>query len=425
MGLLGADVPLPALRARLEAVPAEEKGQPVFVLRDLEELTDKSLALSGGGMMLVSLLDGKRTAAQLRDQFLKNTGSVIELPVILGLVQALDDAGYLETPLVAEKRKKLLEAFRGSGRRPAVFAGPSYPAEPLALAGSLGKFFAAENGPGKERSSDGLGPAPVGLVAPHIDFGRGGPAYAWAYQALSERRPPDVIVALGVAHVSPDSPWTFTPKTYETPFGAMQVDDELYRDLAGQVWYEPRADEWVHKHEHSLEFQAVWLRYLWREKTPPWVPILVSSFERFSPDEAPSKIPTIEKAIKDFGAVVRAHREKGRRVMVLCGIDLAHVGPRFGDDLEITPELGRKIESEDRASLVDAMALDADGFYRSVVADGHWRKVCGLSSLYTGLRLIKDLEGAASQPGRLLAYGQAPDPSGGVVSFASAIFDAK
>jgi hypothetical protein len=51
--------------------------------------------------------------------------------------------------------------------------------------------------------------------------------------------------------------------------------------------------------------------------------------------------------------------------------------------------------------------------------------VCGLSSLYTGLRLIKDLEGSAAQPGRLLAYGQAPDPAGGLVSFASALFDAR
>ena len=376
-------------------------------------------------MMLISLLDGRRTAAQVRALFLENSGSEIELAVILDLVRALDDAGYLETPAVAEKRKTLLEAFKGSGRRPAVFAGPSYPAEPKALAGSLDGFFTTDKGPGKKRAPGGPAPAPVGLVAPHIDFSRGGPAYAWAYQALSERRPPDVIVALGVAHVSPDSPWTFTPKKYETPFGAMELDDALYNDLAGKVWYEPRADEWVHKNEHSLEFQAVWLRHLWREKTPPWVPILVSTFERFSPDEAPSKIPTLEKALKDFGAVVRAHQARGRRVMVLCGIDLAHVGPRFGDDVEITPELEKKIETEDRKSLVNALALDADGFYRSVVADEHWRKVCGLSSLYTGLRLIKELEGASFQPGRLLTYGQAPDPAGGVVSFASAIFDAK
>ncbi|UPT74635.1 MAG: AmmeMemoRadiSam system protein B [Elusimicrobiota bacterium] len=203
----------------------------------------------------------------------------------------------------------------------------------------------------------------------------------------------------------------------------MEVDDALYSRLSEAVWYEPRADEWVHKNEHSLEFQAVWLKYLWRERAPKWVPILVSSFERFSPDEAPSKVATIEKAIKDFGAILAAEKAAGRSVTILCGIDLAHVGPRFGDDLEITPELEKKIETEDRKSLVDALALDADGFYRSVVADGHWRKVCGLSALYTGIRLMKAL--GATEPGRLLTYGQAPDPAGGLVSFASAVWDAK
>ena len=404
-------------------MPAEEDGNPVFVLRDLEELTEKPLALSGGGMLLASLLDGKRTAAQLRDEFMKNSGgAVIELPVILDLVNALDAAGYLETPAVADKRRKAAEYFRANPKRPAVFAGPSYPAEPLPLAGTLGAFFTAEAGPGKEKSVEPAKRAPLGLVAPHIDFTRGGPAYAWAYQALSERKAPDVIISLGVAHVSPDSPWVFTPKSYETPFGPMEVDEALYARLSESVWYEPRVDEWVHKNEHSLEFQAVWLKYLWREKAPKWIPILVSTFERFSPEEAPSKIPTIEKAIKDFGAVLKAEVAKGRSVMILCGIDLAHVGPRFGDDLEITPELEKKIETEDRKSLVDALALDADGFYKSVIADGHWRKVCGLSALYTGLRLMKAI--GAKEPGRLLTYGQAPDPAGGVVSFASAIFDA-
>lgn len=404
-------------------MPSVEDGTQVYILRDLEELSDKPLALSGGGMFLVSLFDGMRTAAQVQELFKKSTGADVELAVVRELARALEDASFLETPAVAEKRKKSLEEFRASPRRAAVFAGQSYPAEPEALAKEFDAYFMIENGPGKPRATAPSRPAPVGLVAPHIDFKRGGPAYAWAYQALSERRPPDVIVALGVAHSSPDAPWTFTPKKYETPFGPMAVDSELYDDLAAKVWYDPRADEWVHKSEHSLEFQAAWLRHLWGDATPPWVPILVSSFERFSPDEAPSKIPTIEKALKDLEEVVRRHAKKGRRVMVLAGIDLAHVGPRFGDELEVTPELEKKVEAEDRESLVDAMALDADGFYRSGVAGERWRKVCGLSALYTGLRLIKGLEGAST--GRLLAYGQAPDPAGGLVSYASAIFDAE
>ena len=308
------DAPLAPLRTRLEAVPAVEEGTQVYILRDLEELSDKPLALSGGGMLLVSFFDGVRTAAQVRELFKKSTGADVELTMVRDLAQALEEAFFLETPAVAAMRKKSLEAFRASPRRAAVFAGQSYPDKPDVLARELDSYFMAENGPGKPRAAASTRPAPLGLIAPHIDFRRGGAAYAWAYQALSERKPPDVIVALGVAHSSPDAPWTFTPKKYETPFGAMQVDSELYDDLAAKVWYDPRADEWVHKSEHSLEFQAAWLRHLWGDDTPPWVPILVSSFERFAPDEVPSKIPTIEKALKDLEEVRSAQVELHHRV---------------------------------------------------------------------------------------------------------------
>lgn len=419
--LRGTDAPLPPLRTRLEAMPWEDKGVPMYMLRDLENLTERSVALTGGGMVLASLLDGKRSAEQIRDMLLKSTGEVLETSKILDLVSALEQEGFLETADIAARRKKSVDDFAASPKRAPAFAGLSYAAEPLVLAGQLGKYCADEKGPRRAKADAPTKPAPAGLVAPHIDFPRGGPAYGWAYQTLSEHAPPDVIVALGVAHMSPDSPWIFTPKNYATPFGEMSVDAEMYSDLTQNLWYEPRADEWTHKTEHSLEFQAVWLKYLWRDKTPPWVPILVSSFERFSPDQPPANVPTIEKALKDMAAAVRAQTERGRKVLILCGIDLAHVGPRFGDDVEMSEELLKKIEDEDRSSLVNAMTLDADGFYRATVAGEHWRKVCGLSALYTGLRLMK--EAGRSTPGRLLAYDQAPDPAGGIVSFASAIFD--
>ena len=90
----------------------------------------------------------------------------------------------------------------------------------------------------------------------------------------------------------------------------------------------------------------------------------------------------------------------------------------------VTPESKKLIEEKDRASLGHALQLKADDFYLSVVSDGNKRKVCGLSALYTGLRWIAALAGDKPSPGKLLAYAQADDPAGGVVSFAGAIFPA-
>ncbi|MEK7858749.1 MAG: AmmeMemoRadiSam system protein B [Elusimicrobiota bacterium] len=419
MPFLDLNSPLPALRQALEAVPIQEKGQDLFLIRDLENLTPQSLALSQAGLALASLLDGTQTGAMIQGVFLKETGRVLKPEELLGLVEQLDAALLLETPQVMAKRRRILKDFLDNPLRPAAFAGLSYPKEPLELTKMLGGFMKDGKGPGKDPDPAPLAAPPRGLISPHIDFPRGGPAYAWAYQALSESRPPDLIVALGVAHASPDSPWALTKKAYETPHGPMAVDEGLYEDFRKTLWYDPLADEPVHRTEHSLEFQAVWLRWLWREKTPPWLPVLCSTFERYSPDQPPSGVPMVEKAIAQLETLLRERAKKGQRIMILAGVDLAHVGRRFGDELDISPELEKKIEGEDRASMEHALKLDADAFYRSVVAGGHWRKVCGLSALYTSLRLIKAL-GPGS--GKLLAYGQAPDPSGGLVSFTGAIF---
>ncbi|MBI5882957.1 MAG: AmmeMemoRadiSam system protein B [Elusimicrobia bacterium] len=412
---------LPCLRSSLEAVPTEHEGEPMFLLRDLEGLTQKSAALAPGGMLIASLMDGKRTALEIAALFAKSTGAELKADLVAKLAAELSDADLLETPRTARLRRQALQEFKDSGTRKAWHQGPAYPADVLELAKSFGEHLRDPKGPGKDLAPEPTAPAALGLFAPHIDFSRGGPSYAWAYQALSETRPPDAVVALGVSHMAPKSPWVLTRKSYETPHGPLAVDMGLYDDLRKALWYDPLEDEWVHRMEHSLEFQAVWLKHLWRDKAPAWVPILVSSFERFCPDRPPSCIPTVEGALVRIGEVLKARADSGARILILAGVDLAHVGPRFGDSENPTPEAEARIEAEDRSSLGLALSLKADEFYLSVVKDGNKRRVCGLSAVYTALRWMSAVSGGKAS-GRLLSYGQAPDPMGGIVSYSAAIF---
>jgi len=367
---LGLSDPLPPLRQALEAVPVEQDGKPLFLLRDLEDLTREGLALSPGGMALAAMLDGRRSASELVGLYAKSTGHFLKAEEVLDLVNRLEQALLLETPEVARRRQVLLREFLESPVRKAVFQGLAYPREPLELSGVLGRFFQDPKGPGKEAASKPLAPPPLGLVSPHIDLNRGGPAYAWAYQALSESSPPDAVVALGVSHMSPNSPWAMTRKSYETPYGALSVHEGLYQEIRACLWYDPADDEWAHRTEHSLEFQALWLRYLWRERTPPWVPILCSSFERFCPDKPPSGVPTVEEAILGIAERLKKRVAAGERLLILAGVDLSHYGPRFGDEEEITPEVEKRVEAEDRRSLEHALRLEAEEFYLSVVSGG-------------------------------------------------------
>jgi hypothetical protein len=58
--------------------------------------------------------------------------------------------------------------------------------------------------------------------------------------------------------------------------------------------------------------------------------------------------------------------------------------------------------------LESVVAADARGFYADVAADRDARRICGLSAIYSLLRLVPGARG------RLLRYRQWPDPEGAV-----------
>jgi hypothetical protein len=74
-------------------------------------------------------------------------------------------------------------------------------------------------------------------------------------------------------------------------------------------------------------------------------------------------------------------------------------------------DLGRA-QRDDEAMLSHVLKGDADGFYRSILAEGDRRRICGLPPIYAWLRLLPAGET------RLLKYEQAFHPQA-TVTFAS------
>jgi hypothetical protein len=64
--------------------------------------------------------------------------------------------------------------------------------------------------------------------------------------------------------------------------------------------------------------------------------------------------------------------------------------------------------------LATVEAGDAEGFFRLVARDGDRRRICGLPPIYTMMQVLPQ------SLGRLLHYGQWPDPQG-TVTFASLV----
>ena len=113
-----------------------------------------------------------------------------------------------------------------------------------------------------------------------------------------------------------------------------------------------------------------------------------------------------------LGEVIAA---SGRKVAIIAGADLAHVGPRFGDPAPVTEVQSQEIERADLAMLKTVESGDAEAFFDAVAADDDRRRICGYSPIYA---LLRSLGGA---PGTVRRYGQWPDPQG-LVSFASVVF---
>jgi len=401
----------PRLRA-LEAFPVEHEGQQCIALRDPAGFTDQIAVLPPLLLDVVSLFDGEHSIAQIQDVMRGRHGETPSADQIAAVVERFDRAGFLDSERFAARRLALEDEFRRSPVRAASHAGAAYAGEPAELTAQIDAFFTGPDGPDHPESTPAAARASrssglSALIAPHIDFHRGGSTYGWAYKEILDRSDADLYVILGTCHAGMADPFSVTLKPYDTPLGAVPVDREFYEALSGRAGQDLLASEPAHRREHSIEFQTVMLqRLLGRRRPFTILPVLASYLHeaiwRRGRPEADARVPRFVDALRDTIA------SSSRRVCLIAGVDLAHVGPRFGDAAPNTADSLAAVEAADRRMLEPVVAADAGGFFASVAADGDARRICGLSPIYTLLRLLP------GSSGRLLRYTQWPDPEGAV-----------
>jgi AmmeMemoRadiSam system protein B len=319
----------------------------------------------------------------------------------------------MEGEAFARRRDELETSYLAAPVRPAAHAGGAYAGEAEALRQAIDGYFAPPAGPGPA-GPPGTGERLTGVIAPHIDFHRGGPAYAWAYRDVAERCDADLFVIVGTCHGGMRDPFALTRKDYDTPFGPARVDHEFVEALAGRAARDWFGSEVAHRSEHSIEFQTVFLQYLFAGRRDfTIVPILASfGHEALAGGREPEGDPDVACFLD---ALAETAATSSRRIAFIAGADLAHMGPRFGDPAPLVPADRARVECEDRAMLTAVQAGDARGFFAAVAGDGDRRRICGLSPIYTVLRVL------GGKHGTLRHYGQTPDPEC-VVTFASVVF---
>ncbi|MBI4560210.1 MAG: AmmeMemoRadiSam system protein B [Candidatus Hydrogenedentes bacterium] len=388
----------------------------MILVRDMEGYVEQQILLSPLAFFIASQLDGLNTVTDIQYLFATHfDGQMLTTDQIEQVTAYLDEHGFLSSDRFLAIRQRIEDEFRKSEIRKPYLAGKSYPTEPDALRKYLDELFVRDGGPGERPQpgiTDGLPPL-RGLITPHIDLERGGHCYAHGYLRLCKQNQVKSVFIFGVAHVAPPVPIILTRKHFETPLGVVRTDQEIVECLAKTCAWDPFEFESIHRTEHSIEFQVLMLAHLFGTDFRI-VPMLCGPFVE-------ERSPTSPDAVEPLAAFLRACRDLvkslGDSCFVIAGADLAHVGIRFGDDFEITDGIVQSVESRDREDLAHVLELNPTAFYRSVMKDRNQRRVCGINCIYAAL---KTLEGAATRA-ELLDYDYAPDPAGGMVSFANIV----
>src|SRR5262245_19896044 len=330
---------LPALRY-VDAFPVEHQGQQYICLRDPEGVIEGQVMLTHAAFFIACQLDGRNDIVDIQYAFAKQFGGRILLADdIHRIVMYLDENGFLQTARFAELQQCIVDEFTQSSVRPAYLAGRSYPGEPDQLRAFLDNFFVRDGGPGEWRSTARRQTAPVRcLIAPHIDFHRGGHSYAHGYWHFYQQGQPTTVFILGVAHSSPPVPFLLTKKHFATPFGVLETDQEIVRRLESVCTWDPYEHEMMHSTEHSIEFKPVMLLY-WYGTALRFSPILYASFAahlELSPLAPMPEVETFLDVCRDLFDAAPGH------VSVIAGAALAHVGQRFGNSFDTHDDVLRQ-----------------------------------------------------------------------------------
>jgi MEMO1 family protein len=408
----------PRLRP-IEIFPRQDRGRREFLLRDPSDTTLSPLVVSeGGGEVLAMLADGRRTLPELSSALALRGVPITETQLRTFLTR-LDEGGYLEGPRAAYRFEQRRSKFLAQPDRPAVHTG-AYSADPDQLSRMLRAGYLNANGPGAEPAERGPNPPSIrAAIAPHVDLHRGAPTYSWAYKALAEAQPAELYVILGTCHTPVDGHFAATRKAYATPLGAVPADAD-FLDRLERLWGRDLFQgEFSHAGEHSIEFQAVYLRALGLagEGIAPIVPILCGSLHSMvGPGASPRATDTVSSFLT---ALQQAMAEDTRRITLIAAVDLAHIGADFGDAWPVDLQRQAHVRGADLEMLDCILAPDADGYYAQVMRDSDARRICGFTPMY----LLTALMQAEQRPGELLRYTQwvASDKSSSV-TFVSAVF---
>ena len=398
----------------LDFMPSPVPDRPGLLIRDGYHYSDATLIMPPVLSACLEYFDGEHTTKDLKQHLYELTGELDTKDLVDHLHDTLSEAGFLENEVFENIRNQAHQAFADAPIRKPAHAGGGYPGSAAELHEVFGQYMGMDVG----NDVHALGSKLLGIAAPHVSPFGGWESYQAAYRALTPEHRDKTFVILGTSHFGAPDRFGLTRKPFETPYGSAVTDRALVDELEAKAGAAVSMEDYCHSFEHSIEFQVAFLQHVYGPEVKI-LPILCGSYARSiyvggKPEES-------EEVKRFLGALGELQARESNRLCWVLGIDMAHMGRRYGDEFSAEADEREMVDiaGRDHMRIESINAGKADDFWAQVQENQDDLKWCGSSPLYTFLRAVPEARG------RLLRYQQWNIDEQSVVSFAGMAFESQ
>jgi AmmeMemoRadiSam system protein B len=400
----------PRARKDLEYIPVQHEGKHFVLIRDPLGLVQEGEAIEIPLYQFMVLLDGKTSVRDLQTAVMRQRGGIlVSSDEIKSIIAHLDESFFLDSERFRTAKGTIVAQFVSNKVRPSSHSGRAYPADPRDLARKLNEILALR--PDSPKPEGRL----LALVAPHIDLSVGGRVYSSAYRVLKGCSPKKVII-LGTGHQMTQDLFALSEKAFETPLGVAESErlwvEKLKRTGVGLI----AENDFVHRAEHSIEFQLLFLQHLLPKNSFKIVPILCGNLQSTLSEY--SRAAYVERTGRMLEALRDILQHHGEETLLVAGVDFSHIGPKFGHEMPAQYMKGQS-EAHDQALLNHLIALETDSFWKESRRVKDQYNVCGFAALACLLETMPPCKG------HLLGYERwHEEATRSAVSYAAVAFTA-
>lgn len=389
-------------------IPTQYKGERVFVVKDALGLITQPVLLQRDDIQFLQLFDGTKTVQDIQLIIMRQQGGLlVSSDSIQRRLDLYDSLFLLDSDLYREAKNEIFESFSRQDIRRASLAGQGYPQTEERLKAYLDSLFNMDSQ--RDLNVEFGFRSLKALISPHIDLEIGKKIYTAAFRTLRGLSPKKVFL-FGTGHSLHNSFISLTEKDYETPLGVARRDKDIVRKLKNASISVSARDDFAHRNEHSIEFQVLFLQYLFGE-TFEIVPILFGSFfDVLATYSRPAQIPDLNVFLEELRTILSMLSSDA---ICVAGVDFSHIGPKFGH-AESSGALIQEARAHDKGLIETICSGDAKGFWEETQRVNGYFNVCGFSALSCLLEVLPQVKG------RLLGYDfWEEEPTQSAVSYAA------